>query len=103
MFSGSCRTCGHKISCHRAATYNSRAYLDEKRNERVDANILTESEARIRIDYLIRDLKERSKLLEKEKETVQESMAKFAHFLKRNAITPYNDTYQEYIKCLIDK
>lgn len=38
-----------------------------------------------------------------EKDTITNATAKFAVFLQKNAIAPYNDSYKEYLGYLIDR
>ncbi len=49
----------------------------------------------------IKTLEERSQDLESEKEFLTKCTAKFAVFLKSNAIAPYNDSFQDYLEHLI--
>lgn len=43
------------------------------------------------------------KELEQEHSTIITTCAKFTHFLQENAITPFNDSYKEYIEYLISR
>ena len=54
------------------------------------------------LDSTIQSLDQRKAKYEKEKEIIQGTMAKFAHFLQNNSISAYNDKYKEYIEYLID-
>lgn len=55
------------------------------------------------IENTIQELNTVTEEFKTEMKTVQNSMAKFAHFLKNNAIAAYNDTYKKYIEYLIDR
>lgn len=98
-----CLNCGHSFSIHMHVYFDTRPYLSQEIDKKVDADIKKEEGVKSKIARLIENLVRKRESLEKEKLVVQKSMAKFTHFLSHNAITPYNDTYQDYIKYLIEK
>ncbi|KAJ8910299.1 hypothetical protein NQ315_002461 [Exocentrus adspersus] len=50
---------------------------------------------------LINDISQRKEELEKEHGIIIKTCARFAHFLQNNAITPFSDSYKEYVEYLI--
>lgn len=98
-----CRHCHHSFSIHMHIYFDTKPYKSREIDKNVEANINREEEVRAEISNMITKLTQKRTSLMTEKDTVQKSMAKFAHFLTHNAITPYNDTYQEYIQYLIEK
>lgn len=75
-----CLSCHHSYSFHSVVSFDTK--LDLSREEIITAAIED---------------------LENEKKTIQISLAKFAHFLSHNALTPYNDVYRQYLQILIEK
>ncbi|XP_022917400.2 uncharacterized protein [Onthophagus taurus] len=98
---GKCKLCGCDFSAHMHIYYETRTVNGQIEGEGI----------RTQINDMTLGMKEREKVIkqieiemneyEKEKDIIIKSMAKFAHFLERNAITPFNDAYQNYIKILI--
>lgn len=83
--------------------FETEQYTDREIDKKVDADIKKKEEIVRDITAFINRLQTQKRALEGEKDIVQKSMAKFAHFLSNNAITPYNDKYQEFIQYLIEK
>jgi len=53
-------------------------------------------------DKMVKKIEERIVKLNNQKDFITKTTAKFANFLKTNAITPYNDSFEEYLKHLIE-
>ncbi|KRT85610.1 hypothetical protein AMK59_2772 [Oryctes borbonicus] len=102
LFSRTCKHCKHSYALHMHINFSTEPYTSREVNQKVDADIKKKEELVQSIKNVINDLKDQQQALEIEKQTVQKSMAKFAHFLNNNAIVPYNDKYQEYIQYLIE-
>ncbi|KAI4462504.1 50s ribosome-binding gtpase [Holotrichia oblita] len=95
--------CGHSFREHMHIYYKTEPYNYQAEDPGVKKNIEKNKVDMQDIENKIQELNARNVEYRNEMETIQESMAKFAHFLKNNAITPYNDTYQKYIEYLIDR
>ncbi|KAK9717876.1 Ankyrin repeats (3 copies) [Popillia japonica] len=96
-------SCGHSFGEHMHIYYKTEPYNYETENENVARKIQENTIGMQDIKNKISKLNERNGEYRNEMEIIQKSMAKFAHFLKNNAITPYNDTHQKYIEYLIDR
>lgn len=66
------------------------------------AQLKTKEDARKAIEDLVKSLQETANTYTEEKETITKASAKFAYFLKNNAITPYNDSLKGYMEHLIE-
>jgi chromosome condensin MukBEF complex kleisin-like MukF subunit len=66
------------------------------------AELKTKEDAKKAIESLVKTLQETSKSYTEEKDTITKASAKFAVFLKNNAIAPYNDTFKDYLEHLIE-
>lgn len=53
------------------------------------------------VRMLIGDISRRKDELQREHGIIVRTCAKFAHFLQNNAITPFSDSYKEYIEYMI--
>ncbi|GJQ75236.1 hypothetical protein Trydic_g9835 [Trypoxylus dichotomus] len=102
LFNRTCKHCKHSYGLHMHISFTTEPYMSREINMKVNADIKKKEEFVRQIEDAINDLKNQKLTLETEKRTVQQSMAKFAHFLNNNAIVPYNDKYQEYIQYLIE-
>lgn len=92
-------TCSYKMhmhiyyECQEVETYIEDSSITELIKKKADGKVL--------IAQSIKTLKERSQNLENEKNLLTKATAKFAVFLKSNAIAPYNDSFQDYLEHLI--
>lgn len=75
--------------------------------EVVDSNVMnectTKKAALEKAEALIKQIENLKREREEEQDFILKSLAKFAWFLKHNAITPYNDSYRTYVGYLIDR
>jgi GTPase SAR1 family protein len=92
-------THGINVVGHYLTYYNS--YAVEQR-KRMTAELKTKEDAKKAIESLVKTLQETSKSYTEEKDTITKASAKFAVFLKNNAIAPYNDTFKDYLEHLIE-
>ena len=83
--------------------FTTETYLGEIIDQNTEKNIKHKEDIRAELEQKIGELETRKNKYENEKKIIQQSMAKFGHFLKNNAITAYNDKYEEYIQYLISK
>ncbi|KAK9717891.1 Ankyrin repeats (3 copies) [Popillia japonica] len=99
--------CGHNFREHMHIYYKTEAYNYEDEDKIVAGNIAKnkiDNKIDVKdIENKIEELNEMNKKYRIEMKIIQKSMAKFAHFLKNNAITAFNDTYRKYIEYLIDR
>ncbi len=51
---------------------------------------------------MVKKIEERIVKLNNQKDFIAKTTAKFVNFSKTNAITPYNDSFEEYLKHLIE-
>ncbi|GBG92281.1 hypothetical protein CBR_g55050 [Chara braunii] len=100
---GTCRKCGCQWQFHMHVLHETTLVQSQQRDDSVHERITTLEEARARHGRFIAQLKEKSAKLDKEQETISRTLARFAVFLKANAITPYNDSTLEYLRHLIDE
>lgn len=83
--------------------YTSETYDDRIDDEGVKAQIKNRETAITEKKKHVAKLESRKQSYEKEKDIIIKTMAKFAYFLQRNAIAPYNDSYKAYLEYLIDR
>lgn len=103
MTNRTCRICSCDFTTHMHIYYESETYDDRIDDQSVKSQIQTREAAIKETQKLIAKLEGRKLDYEKEKDTIIKTMARFAHFLQRNAIAPYNDSYKAYIEYLIDR
>lgn len=98
-----CNVCGHSYLVHMHIYFITETYPGEIIDHNTEKNIKLKEDIKAELEKTIGEVETRSNKYKEEKKIIQESMAKFAHFLKNNAITAYNDNYEEYIQYLISK
>lgn len=67
------------------------------------SEITTRESALGAVQVVIRNARKIQGEYQKEHSFILNSLATFAWFLKHNAITAYNDSYQTYVQYLIDR
>ncbi|KAF5308239.1 hypothetical protein FQR65_LT06232 [Abscondita terminalis] len=100
---GECRQCTCRYQVHMHIYYTTETFESKLEDESVKTTIASKKQALQRVQNLTRKIHTRIATLEMERETVLKTTAKFACFLKTNAIAPYNDAYEAYLKYLIDR
>ncbi|KAI4461232.1 50s ribosome-binding gtpase [Holotrichia oblita] len=103
MTNHKCRICKCNFTTHMHIYYTSETYDDRINDEGVKAQIKNTETALNEKRKHVAKLESRKASYEKEKDTIIKTMAKFAYFLQRNAIAPYNDSYKAYLEYLIDR
>lgn len=96
-----CRKCGCSWYTHMHVTYETYSVSGKKIDPNIKQQINTKEEAKSEQEKFIQGLKEKKAKLEKEQEIITKASAKFACFLKQNAISPYNDGIADYLDMLI--
>lgn len=99
--SGICTKCQCSWQMHMHILYKSKRVRENIINESTQSEILSKEEAKEKAELKAQELDRRCELLEKEQKIITNAFAKFGHFLKHNAITPYNDALKEYLDYLI--
>lgn len=92
-------TCSYKMHMH--IYYECREIETHIEDSSITELIKKKADGKVLIAQSIKTLEERSQDLEKEKDQLTKATAKFAVFLKSNAISPYNDSFQDYLEHLI--
>lgn len=98
-----CRRCGCDYGKHMHIYYETTLFETEVKDDNVASEITNREVAVKRAEALVRRIEHLKKEHEEEHEFILNSVATFAWFLKRNAITAYNDAYCTYVKYLIDR
>ena len=98
-----CNVCGHSYQSHLHLKYRTEEIEIGIRDEASYKRITTKEEAKYEQDEKLKQLTERIKELKKESRIISKISARFAYFLKNNAILAFNDTFEQYIKYLIQK
>ncbi|RZC40591.1 hypothetical protein BDFB_005023, partial [Asbolus verrucosus] len=98
-----CSKCSCDYSVHMHVYYITKPIEDNVVDDIVKQNIDTKERACKEKEKLMKKITQRRKELEAEHKVIVEIIAKFAHFLQQNAITPFNDSYKEYIEHVITR
>jgi hypothetical protein len=96
-----CRKCGCLWSTHMHIDYETFRVLIKKIDENVEIQMKTKEGRKQATEKLIQDSEETIKKLEGEQDIITKASAKFAYFLKENAISAYNDALGSYLEHLI--
>jgi GTPase SAR1 family protein len=101
--SGFCRKCTHNWMDHMHIYYEYRPMTYKYRDEGVDRDLIANATDIELQEEAVRMKKAAIAEFELEHRQVQEAGIQFGFFLKRHAITPYNDATLEYLDHLIDQ
>ncbi|KAI5925160.1 hypothetical protein F4810DRAFT_91550 [Camillea tinctor] len=103
MIDGICRVCGHSWMDHMHIYYEYRPMTYRHRDQAVDRDLIQNaSDIQLREEAI--QMKETAiQEFQIEYRQVQEAAIQFGFFLKRHAITPYNDATIEYVDMLLDQ
>ncbi|XP_054165540.1 uncharacterized protein LOC128963094 [Oppia nitens] len=96
-----CLHCGHSYKTHLHVRYETRKVDSERRDEFKYSLITDKQQALIAQKEIVAKLADRQIEFENESKVINECMAEFAAFLKHNALTPFNDAFEDYVKHLI--
>ena len=96
-----CQKCSHDFTVHMHITYTT-TIVEEKFLAEDSQRLINEkgSEKEKKEEFL-KQLETKIVELEKERMMIMESAAKFAIFMKENALIPFNDSFDEYLDMLI--
>lgn len=103
MSSNICQICGCSYDVHMHVYYMTTTKERQIENSNAIKNIDDKEKFLEEVDKLIASMVMKKAELEEEHNTIVTSCAKFTHFLQNNAITPFNDSYKDYIEYLITR
>lgn len=98
-----CNKCACDFSIHMHIYYMTKTKETTVKDDNVARNINSKEKVLESKRKLIKDIEKRKIELEIEHKVIIQTCAKFAHFLQNNAITPFSDSYKEYIEYLINR
>ncbi|CAG2170222.1 unnamed protein product [Oppiella nova] len=99
--SDKCFGCGHSYQTHLHINYETKIVKKQVRDESKYERITTNKEMSLAQEKQIKKLEIKIEELSKETHIITKAMAKFACFLKNNALTPFNDAFEDYVKVII--
>ncbi|CAG2170384.1 unnamed protein product [Oppiella nova] len=100
--SDKCFKCKHSYQTHLHINYETRIVTTKIRDENKNKRITTDKEAMEAQQSKMKELDEKIKELTSEQDTITRCMAEFAWFLRHNALTTFNDAFEDYVRHLID-
>ncbi|XP_050510540.1 uncharacterized protein LOC126887194 isoform X1 [Diabrotica virgifera virgifera] len=98
-----CIKCMCDFKVHMHVYYLTKTVQKEEVDENIQRNITSKEDLIKSKQLVIRNIEVKHSELHNEHQVVVEACAKFAHFLQNNAITPFNDSYKEYIEYLVNR
>ncbi|XP_072391545.1 uncharacterized protein [Diabrotica undecimpunctata] len=98
-----CTECMCDFKVHMHVYYLTKTVEKEEVDENIQRNITNREDLIKSKQKIIKNIEVKHSELHSEHQVVVEACAKFAHFLQNNAITPFNDSYKEYIEYLINR
>nr|XP_023030399.1 uncharacterized protein LOC111518238 [Leptinotarsa decemlineata] len=101
--SGNCDQCSCSFQVHMHMYYMTETKEVQEKDANVEQNIKNKEELLLRVEKLIENIEIKKEELENEHHLINTICARFAHFLQNNAITPFSDSYKEYIEYLINQ
>jgi GTPase SAR1 family protein len=96
-----CRVCGCSWDKHMHVTYELSPVETRVVDLSIEIQIKSKEDAQRATQQIIQDTDLRVKKFKQEQEFITKASAKFACFLKQNAIAPYNDALAAYLSHLI--
>lgn len=96
-----CNVCGCSWTTHMHITYETYPVRKRIIDKSIKTQIESKEEAKREINKFIQTLDRRIEQFKKEQNFITQASAKFACFLKQNAIAPYNDALAAYLDHLI--
>lgn len=101
MYNGNCKSCSHSYKIHMHVTYilhlEEKEFLSGATLAKINAKKATKED----IQTTMRQLELQSQEYAKERAEIYGCAVTFGVFLKKNAIVPYNDTFEQYMNMLI--
>ncbi|GBG72765.1 hypothetical protein CBR_g12333 [Chara braunii] len=100
---GTCRHCGCNWDAHMHVLTETRHVTINIQDKGVAEQIKTKEQAKEALLRTVEIMKRRAAQLQEEERVISKTSAKFARFLKCNAITAYNDALLDYLNHLIEE
>ena len=97
-----CFVCKHSYQVHLHINYETRIQNTQIRDDTKYQRITNAQDAAAAQQKTIASLKARIDQLHYEQNEITKYTAKFACFLRTNALTPFNDAFEDYLKYLIN-
>lgn len=98
-----CKKCNCHYSKHMHIYYETKLCETRIEDSNVVSQITDHVSALKEVESLIQEMQKIKEQLENEHEFILNITAQFACFLRKNAITPYNDAYSTYVNYLIER
>ncbi|XP_023309902.1 uncharacterized protein LOC108905327 [Anoplophora glabripennis] len=98
-----CIQCRCDFSTHMHIYYLSKTVENKVVDKNIQKNINNKTAVLENCQMLIKHISTRKNELDEEHNIITKTCAKFAHFLQNNTITPFSDSYKEYIEYLITR
>ena len=97
-----CRQCGHSYHIHMHVYYETTVVENQIVDKNIQSQIDSKEQAKEAAKQIIQSLEQRANEYRYEQDQITKATAKFAHFLKNNAIAAYNDSFKDYLEHLIE-
>ncbi len=97
-----CSNCGHDFKIHMHITYTTTIVETEFLSHEAQTNIREKGSLKEQKEEFLKQLEEKITDLEYEKMVIMDCAAKFATFMKKTAMIPYNDSFNDYLDMLIN-
>ncbi|CAH1154069.1 unnamed protein product [Phaedon cochleariae] len=98
-----CQRCGCSFKVHQHIYYKTKVKEIREVDDNVKKNIYDKTKLVEEAERTLQSVMKKKEELISEHQIIVTTCARFAHFLKNNAITPFNDSYKEYIEYLIKR
>ena len=95
-----CTRCKHSWNVHMHISYDVEEKVVRVKDNRAQTELNDEESRAKNVESFIAKLDIKAQAMQKEKEEITKICAQFGCYLKRNAITPYNDHIDDYLKML---
>nr|XP_023028421.1 uncharacterized protein LOC111516499 [Leptinotarsa decemlineata] len=100
---GVCKECNCNFQVHMHVYYMTETKEVKEKDSNIEQNINSKEEVMDNVRKLIENMETKKEELDSEHHIIINTSARFAHFLQNNAITPFSDSYKEYIEYLINQ
>ncbi|XP_049823906.1 uncharacterized protein LOC109608186 [Aethina tumida] len=98
-----CNKCTCSFMVHMHIYYMTKKVSGMIEDKNIQKNISNREQIIMEIQKVVSNCESRIKKLNEEHQKILQAAAMFAHFLQKNAITPFNDAYANYINYLIKR
>lgn len=98
-----CKICGCHWQEHKVITYTQEPVETNEINKDVENEIHDKETAKAIVEKFKKQLEENTQKYQEEEKIIMQTSFKFGKFLKENAISPFNDSFQDYLLYLINQ